>query len=136
MAKKKVVKQTKKKRVKKPVKKAVRKPAKRKPAKKTAAKIAVKKLTPKEERILIGKIDHYFDELGVAAMTLENELALGDIVQIEGGLEPLAFEQEIISMQIEHEPVQIAKKGAEVGFKVGKKVREGYRVYKKRKHKK
>jgi hypothetical protein len=33
-------------------------------------------------------------------------------------------------MQIEHEPVNTAKKGEEVGFKVKQKVREGYRVFK------
>ncbi len=33
-------------------------------------------------------------------------------------------------MQVEHEKIEKAKKGNEVGLKVKKKVREGYKVYK------
>lgn len=97
---------------------------KRAPAKKAVKKVASKK--PKEKSL--GKIDHYFDKINVAAMTLGDSLKVGDIVRIEGG--SVAFTQQIASMQIEHEAVQAAKKGDEVGFKVKQKVREGYRVFK------
>ncbi len=78
---------------------------------------------------LIGKIDHYFDKIKVAAMKLQTPLAVGDIVHIEGGA--IAFDQEIASMQIDHKDVKKAKKGDEIGFLVDQKVREGYRVFKK-----
>lgn len=86
-----------------------------------------RKKTSKQK--LLGKIDHYFDHIKVAAMKLKDSLKVGDIVHIQGGL--VDFEQPIASMQIEHEKVQKAKKGDEIGFKVKKKVREGYRVFKK-----
>lgn len=76
----------------------------------------------------LGKIDHYFDKIGVAAMTLGDSLKVGDTIRIEGG--SVAFAQQIASMQIDHESVNTAKKGDEVGFKVKQKVREGYRVFK------
>jgi translation elongation factor EF-1alpha len=99
--------------------------AKKAPAKK------VKKTTPKAKKVkekLLGKVDHYFDKINVAAMKLEDSLKVGDTIRVEGG--SVAFTQQVASMQIEHEPVTAAKKGDEVGFKVKQKVREGYRVYK------
>ena len=93
-----------------------------KPVKKAAPK--VKKLKEK----LLGKVDHYFDKISVAAMKLGDSLKVGDTVRIEGG--SVAFTQQVASMQIEHEQVNTAKKGDEVGFKVKQKVREGYRVFK------
>ena len=87
----------------------------------------IKKKTPKQK--LIGKIDHYFDKIKVAAMKTKDALKVGDIVHIEGGT--LSFDQKIGSLQIEHKAVKKAKKGDEIGFKVEQKVREGYRVFKK-----
>lgn len=103
---------------------------KKKPAAKKASAKKVKKATPKVKKPkekLLGKVDHYFDKISVAAMKLGDSLKVGDTVRIEGG--SVAFTQQIASMQIEHEPVNIAKKGNEVGFKVKQKVREGYRVF-------
>ncbi len=77
---------------------------------------------------LVGKVDHYFDKIKVAALRLKDSLKVGDTVRIEGGT--LSFTQEIASLQIDHEQVKTAKKGSEVGFKVKKKVREGYRIFK------
>jgi translation elongation factor EF-1alpha len=119
-----------------PAKKKKTKPAaKAKPKKKVAVKKApakkVKKTTPKAKKVkekLLGKVDHYFDKINVAAMKLEDSLKVGDTIRIVGG--SVAFTQQVASMQIEHESVNAAKKGDEVGFKVKQKVREGYRVYK------
>ncbi|MBI2113039.1 MAG: hypothetical protein HYT50_00455 [Candidatus Wildermuthbacteria bacterium] len=77
---------------------------------------------------MVGKVDHYFDKIKVAALRLKDSLKVGDTVRIEGGT--LSFTQEIASLQIDHEQVKTAKKGSEVGFKVKKKVREGYRIFK------
>lgn len=105
-----------------------RRGGKKKTVSKAKAKAKPAKIT-KVKRKALGKIDHYFDNIKVAAMTLGGVLEIGDVIQIEGG--NLVHEQEIVSMQIDHAPVQKAKKGDEIGFKVGKKVREGYRVFKK-----
>jgi U32 family peptidase len=91
----------------------------KKPAKKAAKK------APKEK--LVGKVSHYFDKIGVAAIKLSVPLKKGDTVRIEGG--SVSVKQKVASMQKEHEPVSSAKKGDEVGIKVSKKVREGYRVF-------
>jgi putative protease len=112
--------------------KAKTKPKKRAAAKKRAPKVkkpaSAKATAGKSKDKLLGKVDHYFDKISVAAMKLGDSLKVGDTIRIEGG--SVAFSQPIASMQIEHEQVNSAKKGDEVGFKVKQKVREGYRVYK------
>lgn len=82
-----------------------------------------------QEGQLIGKITHYFDNIGVAVLELSDELKVGDKIRIQGG-ETTDFEQEIESMQIEHQNVEKAGRGDAVGLKVSEKVREGYKVYK------
>ena len=103
--------------------KKVKKPAS---AKATAGKSKDKPIRQAQGKLL-GKVDHYFDKINVAAMKLGDSLKVGDTVRIEGG--SVGFTQQVASMQIEHEPVNTAKKGDEVGFKVKQKVREGYRVF-------
>lgn len=70
----------------------------------------------------IGKVSHYFDKIGVAALTLTGSLAVGDTVKI-GDLT-----QVVSSMQIERVPVEKAKKGDDVAIKVDQKVKEGEEV--------
>ena len=77
----------------------------------------------------IGTISNYFDHVKVAAIKLKSPLKVGDTVQITGG--EVDFEQPVKSMQIQHEKVEKAKKGDEIGIKVKKKVRKGYKVFKK-----
>jgi len=76
----------------------------------------------------IGLVSNYFDHIKVAAIKLEAPLKVGDTVKITGG--EVDFEQPIKSMQIQHDKVEKAKKGDEIGIKVKKKVRKGYRVFK------
>jgi len=76
----------------------------------------------------VGKITRYFDKIGVAVVALDGGLKVGDKIKI--GKKDTFFEQEVKSMQIEHEKIEKAKKGQEVGMKVKEKVREGYLVYK------
>lgn len=78
---------------------------------------------------LVGKITHYFSNIEVAVIDLSASLSVGDTIRVVGG-EETDFNQEINSMQIEHEQVKKAKKGDAVGVKVSEKVREGYKVYK------
>lgn len=80
------------------------------------------------EGILIGKIIHYFSHIGVAVIELTDSLKVGDSIRIVGG--ETDFNQEVDSMEYEHEKIQEAKKGQSVGMKVSEKVHEGYKVYK------
>jgi len=83
---------------------------------------------PKEEKP-IGRVTHYFSNIGVAVIDLSAPLKEGEIIRITGG-QDTDFEQKVESMQIDHEEVKAAKKGDSVGMKVGVKVHEGYKVYK------
>ncbi|MBU1177022.1 MAG: hypothetical protein ABIG88_01565 [Patescibacteria group bacterium] len=80
------------------------------------------------EEKLIGKITHYFTNIGVAVVEVTtSKLSVGDKVHIKGVTSD--FEQNIDSMQVEHENVKVAKKGDAVGLKVDQQVREGDEVY-------
>ena len=78
------------------------------------------------EEKLIGKITHYFDKISVAIVELSGVLKVGDRVHIKGN--STDFEQDISSIQIEHEDMKKAKKGDAIGVKVDEKVREGDEV--------
>ena len=80
----------------------------------------------KEERI--GFVSHYFNKIGVAAVVLEGELAVGDAVHIKG--HATDFSQKLESMQIEHKSVEHAKKGDDIAIKVNAYARERDVVYK------
>ena len=76
----------------------------------------------------IGTVSNYFEHVKVAAVKLTTALKVGDTIRISGG--EVDFEQPIKSMQIQHDKVETAKKGDEIGIKVKEKVRKGYNVYK------
>jgi len=80
-------------------------------------------------RQAIGKITHYFSNIGVAVIDLSGALKEGEEIRIVGG-ESTDFNQVVNSMQVDHKAVKTAKKGDSVGLKVSEKVREGYHVYK------
>lgn len=73
---------------------------------------------------IIGKVSHYFDKIGVAALLLTGPLAMGDTVKIG------ELTQVVNSMQIDRQPVEKAKKGDDVAIKVDQKVKEGEEVEK------
>ena len=76
----------------------------------------------------IGVVSNYFEHVKVAAIKLDGALKAGDKLRIAGG--EVDFEQPVKGMQIQKEKVEKAKKGDEIGIKVKKKVRKGYKVYK------
>lgn len=76
----------------------------------------------------VAKVTHYWAKIGVAAIKLYDTLKVGDAIHISGSTTD--FEQTVGSMEIEHEAVEVAKKGQEVGLKVNERVRKGDRVYK------
>lgn len=75
----------------------------------------------------IGEVKHYFNKAGVMVIDLKGDLSVGDTIKIKRGEDE--FEQEVISMQIDHEDVQSASKGREVAIKAKEKTREGHQVY-------
>ncbi len=82
----------------------------------------------KKEGNQIGEVSNYFEHVGVAAIKLNAGLKVGDKIRIKGGEND--FEQDVGSMQIQHEKVEKAKKGDEIGIKIKEKVRKGYKVFK------
>ena len=76
----------------------------------------------------IGVVSNFFEQVGVAAIKLTSPLKIGDKIRLVGG--DVDAEEIIKSMQIQHEAVKSAKKGDEIGVKIGSKVRKGYRVFK------
>lgn len=96
-----------------------------KPRKTTARKTMVKK-APKEQ--LVGKVVHYFNKAKVAVIKLKAPLVVDEKIRIEGG--ETDFTQKVKSMEIDKEKVKKAKARQEVGVKLNKKAREGYRVFK------
>lgn len=75
----------------------------------------------------VGKITHYYNNIGVGIVEMAGPLKVGDSVHIKG--KATDFEQTVDSIQLEHEPVNEAKKGDVVGIKVKEKVKEGDEVY-------
>lgn len=82
--------------------------------------------TPQEGE-LIGKVNHYFDRVGVAVIDLSEGLKIGETIRIVG--KETDFTQKVESMEVEHQKIEAAKKGDSVGMKVDQKVKEGYKVY-------
>ncbi|MDH5467587.1 MAG: hypothetical protein OEY25_09235 [Candidatus Aminicenantes bacterium] len=77
----------------------------------------------------IGIITHYFSKINVGVLELSaGELRIGDTIHIKG--HTTDFYQKVESMQVEHSPVDVAKKGEPVGIKVESPVRENDAVYK------
>ncbi len=80
------------------------------------------------EEVAIGRIEKYFGKIGVAAIRItDGELKVGDQIHVKG--HSTDFEQTIDSMQVEHQSVQTAGPGAEVGIKVKEKVHEKDTVF-------
>ena len=76
----------------------------------------------------VGRVTHYFNRIQVAVLQLESPLALGDWVRfIRRGY--VLFDQEVTSMQIEHQHIQAAEAGEEVALKVVDEVGEGAEVF-------
>jgi putative protease len=77
---------------------------------------------------LIGKITHYFNKISVGIIEItEGELKVGDTIHIKGHTSD--FTQQITSMQIEHKPIETAKKGDAIGIKVDSPVHEHDQVF-------
>lgn len=78
---------------------------------------------------LVGKVSHYFTNIGVAVIELKAELKVGDIIAIVRK-DGTKVEQAVTSMQIEKAQVPSAKRGQSIGLKVSGRVHEGDDVLK------
>lgn len=75
----------------------------------------------------IGTVTHYYGGLGVAIVKFTKPVETGAHIRFEGAT--TAFSQTASSLEYDHKPITVAKKGQEVGMKVEGKVREGDHVY-------
>jgi len=75
----------------------------------------------------VGKVTHYYTNIGVAIVEVTDTIKVGDRIHIQGATSD--FEQEVTSMQIEHEQIQEAQPGQVIGLKVEQKAREGDKVF-------
>jgi putative protease len=76
----------------------------------------------------IGVVTHYFGKVGVAAIEITGEeLRVGDTIHIKGHTSD--FTQTVESMQVEHQPVDAARKGDAVGLRVVEHAREKDEVF-------
>jgi putative protease len=79
--------------------------------------------------VRVGQITHYFAHIGVAALVVESAgLKVGDTIRIKGHTTDLT--QTVHSMQLEHEPIEVAKPGQDIGIQVSDHVREHDIVFK------
>ena len=77
----------------------------------------------------IGYVSKYFGQISVAAIEITTgKLGVGDMIHIHGHTTDL--NEEVKSMQIEHDVVENAKKGDSIGIKVTDKVRRKDKVFK------
>ena len=77
----------------------------------------------------IGQVTHYFPHVkaGVVKVT-KGTLAVGDTIHLKG--HTTDFKQKVTSLQLDHQPIQKAERGQEVGFLVKSRVRQHDLVYK------
>ena len=75
----------------------------------------------------VGEVEHYFKNIGVAAVRISGSMKIGDRVHFKGATTD--FEIAVESMQISHESVDEVKTGDDVGMSVPERVRKGDGVY-------
>lgn len=76
---------------------------------------------------LVGAITHYFPKPEVGVVKLTADLKVGEVLLFRG--HTTEFQQEITSMQVEHENIESGAAGDEVAIKVDQRVRAGDEVY-------
>lgn len=75
----------------------------------------------------IGEVTHFFGGIGVAIVKFNKAVDVGTRLHFAGATTD--FDETLNSMQFDHKEIKTAKKGQEVGIKVGEKVREGDQVF-------
>ena len=76
----------------------------------------------------IGTVTHYYGKLHVAGVTItDDELHKGDKIHIKGATSD--FDQQVESMELDHEAIEVARPGDQIGLSVVKHAREHDGVY-------
>lgn len=78
--------------------------------------------------ILIGKVTHFYNRIGVAVVELAGELRVGDQIAIIGHTTEVA--QPVESLEIDHHKIASASVGQEVALKTWEIARAGDLIYK------
>ena len=111
-----------------PQKKGVKKKAKKKvlpvsSLRKTAKKFLKSKkkgskaprTPPPKAPVVLGRVTHFYSQINVGVVEIKKEIRKGDSIVVSG--HGKMFSQIVGSMQVEHEPVSVAKKGQVIGMK-------------------
>ncbi|MFA5167091.1 MAG: hypothetical protein WC530_01015 [Candidatus Omnitrophota bacterium] len=126
-----------------PAKKKAARSAKKKVSKKVPAKTknkqAKKKILAKKQSRMVkaalatmptAEVTHYFPHVNAAVLKIKTgEIRIGDELLFKG--HTTDFKQKVVSMQIDHQPVMVARKGDDFGVEVKSRVRAGDLVFKK-----
>ena len=75
----------------------------------------------------IGEVVHVFNKINVAVLSLRDSISVGDNVRFLGY--STDFQQEVESLQIEHQSVDDAFSGQDVAIKVAYRVRQHDKVF-------
>ncbi len=76
----------------------------------------------------IGIVIHYWGQIGVAGLKItDGELKVGDTIHIRGHTSD--FTQSVESIQMENQPVEVARPGDDIGVKVVEHAREQDEVF-------
>ncbi len=76
----------------------------------------------------IGTVTHYYNHIHVAGVSItDGELHEGDIIHVKGHTSD--FEQKVRSMQIDHEVINTARRGDQIGLSVIEQAREHDTIY-------
>ena len=77
----------------------------------------------------VGQITHYFPHVKAGVVKVKKgDIRLGDTIHIKG--HTTDFKQKVTSLQFDHQPIQKATKGQEVGLQVKSRVRQNDLVFK------
>jgi putative protease len=113
-------------------KKQKKKQVKKKPVKAPAKKRAkttptAKKIVAAKKQEMVGVVTHFFTSIKVAIIKFKKPVSVGARIGFRGAT--TEFDQALSSMQYDHQDINRAPKGKEVGVKVSKRVREGDTVF-------
>jgi translation initiation factor IF-2 len=76
----------------------------------------------------IGKVVHWFDKINVAVVKLSGTLSVGDAIKVKKG--EGAYDDTVISMQLDHKEISSGKKGQEVAIKISGVGKDGASICK------
>jgi ribosomal protein S12 len=74
-----------------------------------------------------GEITHFLDKINVSIIKLTARIKEGDLLIIEGA--DFIFTQQVTQMQVDRQPVKVAKKGSHIGLKTEHPAKIGGKIY-------